>query len=57
MKQGLPLTRFFGIGSLVFSKFWHGVRNPYEVVPDFPENYFAQKIGKMDQKWVKNMVF
>ena len=42
-------------GSVV-SKFWHGARNPYEVVPDFPENYFAQKIGKMDQKWVKNMV-
>ena len=25
---------FLGIGSLVFSKFWHGARNPNEVVPD-----------------------
>ena len=28
----LPSKRFLEIRLLVFSKFWHGVRNPYEVV-------------------------
>ena len=45
--------RFLGIASLVFSKFWHGARNPYEVVRDRAEfsrkNFFAPRIGKMDQ--------
>ena len=42
---------FLGIVSLVFSKFWHDARNPYEVEPDFPENIFLpQKSGK----WAKN---
>ena len=44
---------FLGIVSLVFSKFWHDARNPYEVVCDsqiFQKKHFAQKIGKMGQK-------
>ena len=46
---------FLGILSLVFSKFWHGARNPYEVVQG---QYFCDsKIGKMDQKWAKNRIF
>ena len=51
------LLRFLGIVSLVFSKFWYGARNPYEVVRDrarfFGKKLFAPKIGKMDQEWVK----
>ena len=47
--------------SLVFSKFWYNARNPYEVVCDRAgfsrKNFFAPKIGKMDQKWVKNGFF
>ena len=34
MKEGLfvlPFQRFLGMVSLVFSKFWHGARNPSEV--------------------------
>ena len=45
---------FCGIVSLVFSKFWHGARSPYEVVHDragFSRNFFfAPKIEKMGQK-------
>ena len=52
---------FLGIGSLVFSETQHGVRGPCVVVRDgarFSEkNLFAQKVGKMGQKWAKNMVF
>ena len=50
IKQGLSVLpsvrlsgRFLGIVSLVFSKFWHDARNPYEVVHDsqiFQENFF-----------------
>ena len=32
MGSVLPSKRFLEIRLLVFSKFWHGVRNPYEVV-------------------------
>ena len=43
---------------LVFSKFWHGIRKPYEVVPDrggfSVKRVFAPKFGKMDQKWAKS---
>ena len=57
----LPSRHFLGIVSLVFSKFWHGARNPYEVVRDragFSRKiFFAPKIGKMDPKWAKNRVF
>ena len=53
--------RFLGIASLVFSKFWHGARNPYEVVCDIAgfsrKKKFSPKIERMDQKWAKNMVF
>ena len=39
---------------LVFSKFWHDARNPYEVVRDRAsisrKIVFAPKIGKMGQK-------
>ena len=46
---------FFGIVSLVFSKFCHGTRNPYEVVRDswIFHNFFFflnPKIGKTDKK-------
>ena len=45
---------FLGIGSLDFSEFWDGARNPYEVVCGkagvFGKNFFAQKIGEMGQK-------
>ena len=43
--------RFLGIVSLVFSKFWHPARNPYEVVRDrggFSGNFFVFR------KWTKN---
>ena len=53
--------RFLGIVSLVFSKCWHGARNPYEVVRDRAgfsrKKFFAPKIGKMDQKWAKTWFF
>ena len=51
----------FGIESLVFSKFWYDAKNPNEVVCDRArfsrKNFFDPKIGKMNQKWVKNRVF
>ena len=37
---------FLGIGSLYFSEFWHGARNPYEVVHNsliFWKNFFCPK--------------
>ena len=37
---------FLGIRSLVFSKFWQGTRNPYEVVHDnriFWNDFFCPK--------------
>ena len=47
-------TVFFGMESFVFSKFWHGVRNPYEIVRDragfIGKYFFAPKRGK----WAKN---
>ena len=40
------LSRFFlGIGSLVFSKFWLGIKNPFEVMLD--------KAGFSEKKWGK----
>ena len=46
--------RFLRIASLVFSKFWHGARNPYEVVRNRArfsrKKIFAQKIDQ----WTKN---
>ena len=52
---------FLGIAWLVFSKFWHGARNPYEIVCDragfSSKNFFALKVGKMGHKWAKNRVF
>ena len=44
-------AHFLGIVSLVFSKFWHSARNPYEVVRD------SWIFWKMDRKWAKNRVF
>ena len=42
---------FLGIVSLVFSKFWHGARNPSVTEPEFSEkNFLPQKLGK----WIKN---
>ena len=49
---------FLRIVSLVLSKFWHGPRNPYEVVRGggfSGKKFFAQKLGngpKMGQKQV-----
>ena len=34
---------FLEIGSLDFSEFWHGARNPYEIVHDSP--IFGKKSG------------
>ena len=51
MKQDLSVLlsgRCFGIVSLVFSKFWHGARNPFEVMHD--SKIFHKRIGKMGQK-------
>ena len=61
MKWGLNVLlsfrlsgHFLGIASLVFSKFWHGARNPYEVVRDIAgfsrKKIFSPKIERMDQK-------
>ena len=51
----------FDLLTLTFSKFWHGARNPYEIVGDrarFSRKVvFAPKIRKMDPKWAKNRVF
>ena len=53
----LPSGCFLGIISLDISKFWHGARNPYEVVCDTArisrKNFFVPNIGKMDQKWAR----
>lgn len=41
--------RFPGIGSIVFSKFWHDVRNQYELRRDkarFFKKFFCPKIGE-----------
>ena len=53
----LPFIRlsghFLGIVSLVFSKFWHGARNLYDLRdrPGFSRKIrFAPKIGNTDQK-------
>ena len=52
---------FLGTVSLVFSKFWHGARNLFDVVSDRTgfsrKKTFAPKIQKIDQKWAKNRVF
>ena len=58
-----PLSGLFlGIWILVFSKFWHGVKNQFEVVHDkagffFKIVYFALKTGKMCPKLAKNRLF
>ena len=50
--------RFLRMVSLVFSKFWHGARNPREVVHDRAgfsrKKSFCPKNWKMRQKWAKN---
>ena len=46
--------RFLGIKSLVFSKVWIGVKNPYEVMPERAK-YFEKK--NLQQKCAKNRVF
>ena len=47
--------------SLVFSKFWHGSRNPYEVVQDRAgfsgEKNFFSKIGKITKNGPKTGFF
>ena len=47
---------FLEIASLDFSEFWHGTRNPSEVVHNNSiswKNFFAPKIEEMGQKWPK----
>ena len=60
VRPSICLGNFLGIAALVFSKFWHDARNPYEVVHNRTrfsrKKIFAPKIGKMDQKWAKNRV-
>ena len=49
-----------GIVSLVFSKFWPGARNSWSCAWHswiFQKENVCPKIGKMDQKWNKNVVF
>ena len=52
---------FLGIGSLVFSKFQHGARNPYEVLRDrtrfIRKNLFAPKIWENGPIIGKKRVF
>ena len=52
-----PSGCFLGIISLDISKFWHGARNPYEVVCDTArisrKFFFAPNIRKMGQKWAR----
>ena len=52
---------FLGVGSLIFSKFWHGARNPNEVVHDrtrfFRITCFASNTGKIGQSWTQNKLF
>ena len=47
-----PSFRLFGIVSLVFSKFCHGARNPYEVARDIA-GFFQKKIfyPQNREKW------
>ena len=48
---------FLGIGSLVFSGTWHGVRGPYKVVCDSQIFWKKSPTGKNDQNWPQNRVF
>ena len=52
---------FLGIGSLVFSKFQHGYRNPNEVVHDrtrfFQKNFFYLKHWKKGSKLGPKQIF
>ena len=55
------LGNFTETVSLIFSKFWHGARNSYEVVHDRAgfsgKKFFAYKSGKIGPKRAKNRVF
>ena len=44
---------FVGFGSLVVSRFWHGIRSPYEVVCDRAGFFgIGEKIGgKQTKNW------
>ena len=52
---------FLGIVSLVFSKFWHGARNPYEIVRDragfFSKVFLPPKLGKWTENGLKTVFF
>ena len=46
--------------AVAFSKCWHGVKNPYEVLHEREEFFlkkFLLKKWKFGRKWVKNRVF
>ena len=46
---------FLGIVSLVFAKFWHGARNPYEVLRIFWEFFLLPKLGKYNKNGPKTV--
>ena len=49
VRPSVCLSGFFlGIGSSVFSKFWHGIKNPYEVMLD--KAGFSEKNGENTSK-------
>ena len=53
---------FLGIGSLDFSEFQHGARNPYGVLHDTvrffeKETFFAPKMGEMNNNLSKTWGF
>ena len=57
IRPSVCLGVFFGIISLVYSKFWHGARNRFEVVRDRDgfsrKKIFAPKIRKMGKNGLK----
>ena len=60
MKEGLfvlPFQRFLGMVSLVFSKFWHGARNPSEVVRGNAGFFQKKKKGKSTKNGPKTGFF
>ena len=57
-KGSVCFSRYFlGIGSLIFSKFWHSARNPNEVVHDrtrfFTTTCFTSNTEKVGQSWTQ----
>ena len=61
VRPSICLGNFLGIAALVFSKFWHDARNPYEVVHDRAEfsrkKIFLSEIGIMGKNGPKTEFF